>query len=262
MKMKRLKLVLKQWSRNTFGSLHNLIENQKENIERLDKFDDVFGIEDEEIIERNRITAELRRNLIWKESFLFQKAKAKWIKEGDVNSSFFHDWINKRVKLNGIDGLLVNNAWVDSKEGIRKEQQGRDTWRWTRAGNGKFSTKEAYRILARAASVPNAEVWYAVYNWTGSVMVPHCVPCLHLLQHSSFLGNSSSEDVAVSIWVATVGTIWMMRNLAVFEEVKPSLSKASGEIKAITWSWLKAKSSIVHNFSFSEWCRNPRMVVM
>ncbi|KAL8555514.1 hypothetical protein ACS0TY_003357 [Phlomoides rotata] len=45
---------------------------------------------DEEIIQRNRTTAELRRHMIWRESFLFQKVKAKWIKEGDVNSSFFH----------------------------------------------------------------------------------------------------------------------------------------------------------------------------
>ncbi|KAL8547384.1 hypothetical protein ACS0TY_006926 [Phlomoides rotata] len=169
--------------------------------------------------------------MIWKESFLFQKAKVKWIKEGDVNSSFFHGWINKRIKLNGIEGLLVtmrgsnqkrkfemrysyifiitsnltgretefwNDWWVGSEpllvsfnrlfrvsnqqycsifemgrwdEGewewelswkrslnIREtqtvlQQQMKDTWRWTGAGNGCFSTKRAYNILAG----PNSE---------------------------------------------------------------------------------------------------------
>ncbi|KAL8503592.1 hypothetical protein ACS0TY_022359 [Phlomoides rotata] len=119
-KLKRLKQALKHWSRNTFSSLNNRIEVQKEAIERLDRFDDVSGLEEEEIIERNCTTTELKRNMIWKESFLFQKAKSKWIKEGDVNSRFFHGWINKRIKFNGIEGLLVDNVWVEPKEGIRK----------------------------------------------------------------------------------------------------------------------------------------------
>ncbi|KAL8477025.1 hypothetical protein ACS0TY_029364 [Phlomoides rotata] len=70
-KLKRLKLVLKQWSRNTFSSLNNMIEKQKEEIKGLDKFDDVFGLWEEEIIERNCTTSKLRRNMIWKETFLF-----------------------------------------------------------------------------------------------------------------------------------------------------------------------------------------------
>ncbi|KAL8456316.1 hypothetical protein ACS0TY_034507 [Phlomoides rotata] len=89
-KLKLLKKDLKWWSKNTYGSLRNSIEANKDNIERLDRFDEIFGLEDDEIIERNRNLAELKRNSLWKESFLFQKAKSKWIKEGDMNSRFFH----------------------------------------------------------------------------------------------------------------------------------------------------------------------------
>ncbi|KAL8543610.1 hypothetical protein ACS0TY_004253 [Phlomoides rotata] len=359
-KLKQLKGALKQWSRNTFSSLNNRIEAQKKNIKRLDKFDDVFGLEEEEIIERNRITAELRRNMVWKESFLFQKAKAKWIKEGDVNSSFFHGWINKRIKLNGIEGLLVDNVWVESREGIRKEvfthfqnhfrsrrrirvhmpndichkrlyrvseqqhssikemgrwcggewlwdfrwkrrlnereldtvdkltqvlisqvmqQQARDTWRWTGARDGKYSTKIAYHTMVDSVVNLDEEeenkafkimwncsfskqVWSAIYSWTDSVLAPHCVPTAHLLQHNYIFDHSKSEGIAASLWAATVGIIWKIRNLVVFEDAKPNLFKAIGEIKAISWSWLKAKPRKEHNFSFSEWCSNPRKVIL
>ncbi|KAL8536611.1 hypothetical protein ACS0TY_011982 [Phlomoides rotata] len=118
-KLRMLKQDLKGWSREAFGSLHFKMESQRETIERLDRFDEVFGLEEEEVIKRNKIGAELKRNMIWNEKNLFQKAKSKWLKEGDVNSKFFHRWINKRIKVNGIEGLFVNDTWVESKVGIR-----------------------------------------------------------------------------------------------------------------------------------------------
>ncbi|KAL8529587.1 hypothetical protein ACS0TY_006859 [Phlomoides rotata] len=118
-KLKMMKTYLKRWSHKTFGALNQEMEEQRGTIDKLDRFDKVFGLEEEEIIERNRVTAELKRNLIWNESFLSQKAKTRWIKEWDVNSSFFHGWINKRPKINGIEGLMINEELVESKDGVR-----------------------------------------------------------------------------------------------------------------------------------------------
>ncbi|KAL8536787.1 hypothetical protein ACS0TY_012091 [Phlomoides rotata] len=59
-----LKLDLKSWSRETFVAMHLKMEDQKETIEKLDRFDEIFGLEEEEIIERNRVEAELKRNMI------------------------------------------------------------------------------------------------------------------------------------------------------------------------------------------------------
>ncbi|KAL8547927.1 hypothetical protein ACS0TY_007290 [Phlomoides rotata] len=95
-KLKLLKSDLKTWSHETFGEMKKKMEDQKAIIDKLDRFDEVFGLEEEEIIERNRVEAELKRNLIWNESFIHQKTKIKWLKEGDMNSSFFHGWINRR----------------------------------------------------------------------------------------------------------------------------------------------------------------------
>ncbi|KAL8493541.1 hypothetical protein ACS0TY_024656 [Phlomoides rotata] len=134
------------------------METQREDIERLDRFDEVFGLEEDEIIERNKIGAELKRNMFWNDKFLFQKAKSKWLKEGDVNSKFCHKWINKRFKVNGIEGLFVNEEWVESKEGIRcaifnhfrnhfstsRSAKVQDVWNWTGNLDDKYTVKREY----------------------------------------------------------------------------------------------------------------------
>ncbi|KAL8478721.1 hypothetical protein ACS0TY_030560 [Phlomoides rotata] len=93
------------WASYIFGNLDLSIENKKGEIEALDRIDDTFGLEVNEIIDRKRVSAELLRDL--------------QVAEGDLNSSFFHGWLNRRFKANGIKGLLVNGAWVDSVGGIK-----------------------------------------------------------------------------------------------------------------------------------------------
>ncbi|KAL8546514.1 hypothetical protein ACS0TY_006307 [Phlomoides rotata] len=118
-KLKLLKAGLKTWSRDIFGEINQKMEVQKETIDKLDRFDEIFGLEEEEVIERNRVEAELKRNLIWHERFMHQKAKTKWIKEGDMNYGFYHGWINRRAKVNSIEGLMIDESWVESKDGVR-----------------------------------------------------------------------------------------------------------------------------------------------
>ena len=48
-----------------------------------------------------------------RESFLRQKERIKWTKEGDLNSKFFHSMINWKRKRNMIRGLHVREVWED-----------------------------------------------------------------------------------------------------------------------------------------------------
>ncbi|KAL8474548.1 hypothetical protein ACS0TY_031126 [Phlomoides rotata] len=117
-----MKAYLKEWSKKTFGLIDLKIEEKKVEILNLDLIDDTFGLEEEEIIKRNQVSAELLRELHRKDGMLAQKAKAKWISVGDTNSRFFHQWISNRYKQNGIECLMVNNIWVDSVEGVKKKK--------------------------------------------------------------------------------------------------------------------------------------------
>lgn len=56
-KLKMLKVDLKIWNKNVFGNLDNQIDCRKLEIEALDKLDDAFGLEEDEISRRNQATA-------------------------------------------------------------------------------------------------------------------------------------------------------------------------------------------------------------
>lgn len=106
--------------REVFGILDEKIKEKKLQIELLDIVDDVLGLEEEEVIERNKNTAELVRCLYWRESMLGQKAKANWLRSGDTNSSFFHKWINRRTKKNEIVGIHYKNRWLESADSVKQ----------------------------------------------------------------------------------------------------------------------------------------------
>ena len=49
-----------------------------------------------------------------------QKAKTKWIKEGDENSKFFHMACQNREIKNSIHGLSIDAEWTEEPEVIKK----------------------------------------------------------------------------------------------------------------------------------------------
>ncbi|KHN41455.1 hypothetical protein glysoja_031088, partial [Glycine soja] len=55
------------------------------------------------------------------ESLLRQKSRAKWLKEGDSNSSYFHKVINFRRHCNGLHGILIQGEWVQNPSEVKNE---------------------------------------------------------------------------------------------------------------------------------------------
>ncbi|KAL8510781.1 hypothetical protein ACS0TY_017557 [Phlomoides rotata] len=104
-KLKLLKKDIREWNKVVFGDI-DYIDTKKKGIEVLDRIDDVMGLEEEEIIQRTKSTAELIRFGQRKEKLLAQKAKARWLRDRDVNSSYFDGWINRNIKFNMIEGLF------------------------------------------------------------------------------------------------------------------------------------------------------------
>ncbi|KAL8481726.1 hypothetical protein ACS0TY_028027 [Phlomoides rotata] len=119
-KLKELKTELKTWSREIFNGMDRRIKEKKEEIEKLDLWDDTFGLEEDEITRRQNLLGDLMMETSWRESQWLQKSKLKWMKEGDVNTNFFHSWVKRRHKGNEIIGLWNNNTWVDSVQGVKK----------------------------------------------------------------------------------------------------------------------------------------------
>ncbi|KAL6576971.1 isoform X1 [Orobanche minor] len=118
-KLKSLKADLRWWSKNIYGNLDNRVKDKKEVLERLDAIDDSRGLGEAEIIERNKLRALLIRDLKERNVMLRQKAKAKWVVEGDKNTSYFHRCINVRLKSNEIVELMINDRWSEDVEEVK-----------------------------------------------------------------------------------------------------------------------------------------------
>jgi len=56
-------------------------------------------------------------------SLLRQKARSRWIKEGNYNSRYFHLMMNVNCRYNSLKGVMIDGSWIDEpgrvKEAVR-----------------------------------------------------------------------------------------------------------------------------------------------
>lgn len=155
-KLKSLKNILKDWNRNTFGHVDRDIEQAKAEIEKLDVKAEERTLSEADVLKRREEVAKYFRSVRQKDSLLYQKAKIKWLREGDVNSSFFHRCTNKRRKNNEIHGLYIDGRWCDTvsdvKTGIKEHFRRRfasQQWNRLRLGDldfKKLSDEDKYSL--------------------------------------------------------------------------------------------------------------------
>ncbi|XP_057803173.1 uncharacterized protein LOC131018471 [Salvia miltiorrhiza] len=120
-KMKRLKTDLKSWNRVSFGSLEENISRLKSVLQEWDIADETSGLNEEEILQRNETTTKLNILMKNRDDLLAQKAKIRWLKDGDINNSFYHKAINGRRAKNHIAGLHVKDRWLEDPGEVKKE---------------------------------------------------------------------------------------------------------------------------------------------
>ncbi|KAI3821231.1 hypothetical protein L1987_08792 [Smallanthus sonchifolius] len=68
------------------------------------------------LMKKKRVEMENKKKLDLK-----QRARIKWLVDGDENSAFFHGVINGKKRRNRINGLMINNKWVIDPKLVKKE---------------------------------------------------------------------------------------------------------------------------------------------
>lgn len=71
-----------------------------------------------ELERRKELTSSFWQQVHAKESLLKQKARCKWIMEGDANTQYFHSCVRGRRRRNQLIALRKNDRWI---EGVKEE---------------------------------------------------------------------------------------------------------------------------------------------
>ncbi|KAK1304558.1 hypothetical protein QJS10_CPB11g00529 [Acorus calamus] len=112
MKLKHLKGVLKQWNKDTFGTVQSSLQHSRSCLEQaqvaslqapLDS-----SLSEIESIARDSYLHTLRIE----ESLLRQKSRQTWLREGDKNSKFFYSSIKSRIAQNCIRNVTLEDGSI------------------------------------------------------------------------------------------------------------------------------------------------------
>ncbi|RVW81815.1 Transposon TX1 uncharacterized 149 kDa protein [Vitis vinifera] len=117
--MRRLQFVkakLKEWNKLSFGELNEKKKSILNDLANFDAIEQDGGLTSELLDQRALRKGELEELILREEIHWRQKARVKWVKEGNCNSKFFHNVVNDRrnrkyIKaLENEKGLVLNNV--------------------------------------------------------------------------------------------------------------------------------------------------------
>lgn len=111
-----------EWNKSTFGNLQVMKEKLCSELNDIDRLMEEEGGRSVELgVRRREIVCAIERNIKAEKIFWHQKAKSKWLKEGDENTRFFHKLANGKKRKNQILGLKVDEEEVVDFEDISNE---------------------------------------------------------------------------------------------------------------------------------------------
>jgi hypothetical protein len=119
-KLKALKFKLKEWSRLEFGNVEARIKKIVEDISVLDLKGEDSGLNSQEIVLRKNLFGDFWKFQKIQEASLFQRARSRWLCQGDANSKFFHGCVTSRAKRNSIMALRVGDLWLENPIHIKE----------------------------------------------------------------------------------------------------------------------------------------------
>ncbi|GKC34794.1 RNA-directed DNA polymerase, eukaryota [Tanacetum coccineum] len=119
-KLKYLKEKIRVWNKRNKEGTSNNMRKLKADLAKLDVVRDK-GEGDEHVVnKRTNVVRSLRELEKLQSVKVAQKAKIKWVIEGDENSKYYHGILNKKRSQLAIRGILIDGNWTESPNWVKK----------------------------------------------------------------------------------------------------------------------------------------------
>lgn len=119
-KIKRLKGSIKTWNREQFGDPFKKYKKIEEELNQLEADTTDRHLQPQELLTRRKLQEELWVAALSHKSLMRQKARLRWIKEGDCNSRYFHLLINSSRKNNCLNGVMIDGSWIEEPSAVKE----------------------------------------------------------------------------------------------------------------------------------------------
>ncbi|GKV46217.1 hypothetical protein SLEP1_g53216 [Rubroshorea leprosula] len=119
-KLKMTKKALKDWSSKSMADVDRKISESEKMIVVIDEQGEKNTLSDIDIEKRRNCFLELWKHLRIKERMWQQNSRMAWLKEGDVNTKFFHRCVKGRSRRNEINYILIKGKQHTGVLGIKK----------------------------------------------------------------------------------------------------------------------------------------------
>ncbi|KAH1229023.1 hypothetical protein GmHk_10G028887 [Glycine max] len=111
-KLKNLKSVIKKWSKAEGNINPKKVLNIQQKLNEVEDVAAHRNLTNQEIKDKTLLQQELWNASNAFESLLRQKSRARWLKEGDYNTAYFHKYMNFRRAHNNIPALMGRWIWA------------------------------------------------------------------------------------------------------------------------------------------------------
>ena len=112
---------MKIWNKVQYGDTLKTVRRIEVELNSLEDASSTRQLSSQELATRKKLQEDLWSAAHAHDSLMRQKARVRWLKEGDCNSRYFHLLMNSRRITNAVKGVMINGSWVEDPTTVKEE---------------------------------------------------------------------------------------------------------------------------------------------